>query len=154
MSYDSSSTGYVDCPEYDYCTYSSIYVASTRINNNKPSLSCAGTKLTKYSDGTNIYAATLTADEATFAGATNSTNYNYYLMNAYAKDNNLDWWLLSPNHSYIYHHYGRAYAFLLESYLASSHVDSSAYSRPVVSLTTNTIITGGTGTIENPYVIK
>ena len=51
-----------------------------KIVNKKPSLKCTGTKLTEFKDETDMYVGTLTADEMSFAGATGSTNYNYYLI--------------------------------------------------------------------------
>jgi len=136
--------GYTD--EY-YGAYTRIYT------NKKPSFSCSGTKLTKFKDNTNMYVATLTADEMSFAGASGSTNYNYYLMNSYAKDNYLYWWSLSP---YIFFgEFGDGYAFSLSDNggLYDNYVVNDYYSRPAVSLKSGSVITGGEGTLEKPYII-
>ena len=76
---------------YDYNVTSTdssgnqYYGAYKRIYTDKsPSLKCTGTKLNKYRDNTDMYVGTLTADEMSFAGATDSTNYTHYLMKSYA----------------------------------------------------------------------
>ena len=130
------------------------YGAFTRIyTNKKPSLKCTGTKLTEFKDETDMYVGTLTADEMSFAGATGSTNYNYYLMNTYAKDEYLYWWSLSPDCFDVNN--GRAFAFYLNNNgdLMSYFVDDGFYSRPAVSLKSGSVITEGVGTLEKPYII-
>ena len=128
------------------------YGAYKRIKTDKsPSLVCSGTKLTKYKDGTSMYVGTLTADEISFAGATGSDNYTHYLMNNYAKSNYLYWWSLSPYRfnvdiDSVFHVNGSG---VLVNYL----VDNDASARPAVSLASNAQITGGNGTISNPYTI-
>ena len=103
-----------------------------------------------------MYVGTLTADEMSFAGATGSTNYTHYLMNSYTKNNYLSWWGLSPYYNHA--EFGNDYVFLLNIYsgsLNSNMVDYPDYrSRPAVSLKSNTQISSGNGTIENPYIIK
>ena len=133
------------------------YGALTRIyTNKKPSLKCTGTKLTEFKDETDMYVGTLTADEMSFAGAivsSVSSNYNYYLMNTYVKDNLLNWWSLSPY--YFDEEDGSDYAFSLglNGYLNYSDVDYNLYSRPAVSLKSGSVITEGVGTLEKPYII-
>ena len=130
------------------------YGAYTRIyTNKKPSFSCSGTKLTKFKDNTNMYVATLTADEMSFAGASGSTNYNYYLMNSYAKDNYLYWWSLSPYYFTGEYGYDGAFYLDIDGNLDNVSVRSNDYSRPAVSLKSGSIITGGEGTLEKPYII-
>ena len=147
---------------YDYNVTSTdssgnqYYGAYERISTDKsPSLKCTGTKLNKYRDNTDMYVGTLTADEMSFAGATDSTNYTHYLMNSYAKSNRLYWWGLSPSN------YGAEdgddYAFQLSIYgsLDVNYVDSDyGYSRPAVSLKSSTIIKTGNGTKSNPYTVE
>ena len=141
------------------------YGAYTRIETNKkPSLSCSGTKITKFNDEneTDMYVGTLTADEMSFAGTCNSTNYNCYLMNTYAKDNFLYWWSLSPVIFYEEYGYGTAFFLSSNGYLDYRSVRDDYYSRPAVSLVstvsvttkTDTETTGQPGTINNPYVIN
>ena len=132
------------------------YGAYKRIKTDKnPSLICTGTKLNKFKDNTDMYVGTLTADEMSFAGAADSTNYTHYLMNSYAKSNNLSWWGLSPEHS-INENWLRLFVFLLYSKgsLQANYVNVNYYSRPAISLKSNTQISSGTGTKENPYIIK
>jgi len=131
------------------------YGAYTRIyTNQKPSLKCTGTKIAKFNDEneTDMYVGTLTADEMSFAGATSSTNYNYYLMNTYAKDKYINWCSLSPG--YFFEGYGGGYAFYLDSggTLNSDYI--AFYSRPAVSLKSGSVITEGIGTLEKPYIIR
>ena len=100
-----------------------------------------------------MYVGTLTADEMSFAGAYDSANYNYYLMNSYAK-NKLYWWSLSPD-CFFEGHNGDLFSFRLfdDGYLSSYFVYDSYYSRPAVSLKSGSVISDGDGTIEKPYVI-
>ena len=132
------------------------YGAYTRIETNKkPSLSCSGTKLTKYSDNIDMYVGTLTAEEILFAGVRWGNNANY-LINSYAKNNSLIWWSLSP---YFFDEYeGFGYAYTLDSSygnLSSDGVSSGGYTaRPSITLINNTEITSGTGTQSDPYVIE
>ena len=132
------------------------YGAYTRINTNKkPSLNCSGTKLTKYKDGTNMYVGTLTADEMSFAGAYGSTNYNYYLMNSYSKDNvaGLNFLSLSPNSFDGELGYDRSFYLSSEGTLSKITVKFYLFSRPAVTLKSGSVISEGEGTIESPYVI-
>ena len=139
-------------PDYSFEGYG----AYTRIyTNRKPSLSCSGTKLTKYSDDEDMYVGTLTADEMSFAGAYDRENYNYYLMNNYVKDNPLRWWLLSP-HNYEYLEIDNWSVFTLESDGSLGYddpEDGEINSRPAVTLKSGSVISSGVGTQENPYVI-
>ena len=133
------------------------YGAYKRIYTDKsPSLKCTGTKLNKFKDNTDMYVGTLTADEMSFAGAADSTNYTHYLMNSYANSNSLWWWGLSPD---VYNA-GLGYdsAFRLSNYGSLSNyrvVSYDDHSRPAVSLKPNTQISSesGDGTKENPYVV-
>ena len=131
------------------------YGAYKRIYTDKnPSLKCTGTKLNKYKDNTDMYVGTITADEMSFAGSADSTNYTYYLMNSYAKSNYLYWWGLSPYGYYA--GYGYDSAFLLSDYglLSNAIVSITRYSRPTVTLLSSTIIKTGNGTKSNPYLIQ
>ena len=140
------------CYGEDFCLTDEYYGAYTRIvTNKKPSLSCSGTKLTKFRDNIDMYVATLTADEISFAGI---SKHEHYLINTYAKDNYLNWWSLSP--AYLYGEYGNDFAF----YVAGDFLDTvdllgNLYynSRPAVTLKSGSVITGGEGTLEKPYII-
>ena len=138
------------------------YGAYTRIITNKqPSNICTGTKLSKYSDNTEMYVGTLTADEIALAGATiSSSNYTYYLLNNYAQTNYLRWWAFSPGF-WDDMNYGEDYAFLVrnDGRLRGEIVESNNYvARPSVTLKSGTALSTSIlnqdGTIENPYVIN
>ena len=137
------------------------YGAYKRINTDKsPSLKCTGTKLNKYRDNTDMYVGTLTADEISFAGAIGSTNYTHYLMNSYTKSNNLSWWALSPSRwgvaGILEDSYDGAFSVSDNGRVYVNSVDDffSYSARPAVTLASSTQITGGNGTISNPYVIS
>ena len=101
-----------------------------------------------------MYVGTLTTDEMSFAGATGSPNSTHYLINNYAKSNSLIWWGLSP----YFFDAGSGYDFVillkLNGLLYDDRVDSYFYSRPAVTLLSSTQITGGNGTISNPYTVS
>ena len=148
------------CYDYNVASTDSsgnqYYGAYKRIYTDKsPSLKCTGTKLNKFKDNTDMYVGTLTADEMSFAGAADSTNYTHYLMNSYANNNSLSWWGLSPN--YYNAEFGGDYAFLLRSdgSLSSNLVDfyDTYYSRPAATLKSGVTIASGSGTISDPYTI-
>ena len=90
--------------------------------------------------------ALLTADELLLAG-TNfiiaSTNYLY---------TNTNWWTMSPGHQYfsggkyisdIFFYYGNS--------LSTTQPNGNNGIRPAISLSKNTLIKEGNGTISNPY---
>ena len=146
------------CYDYNVASTDSsgnqYYGAYKRIYTDKsPSLKCTGTKLNKFKDNTDMYVGTLTADEMSFAGATDSTNYTHYLMNSYAKSNYLSWLGLSP-YSYSAE-FGQDNAFRLSDHgsLVYNYVGSDDGSRPAVTLLSSTIIKTGNGTKSNPYTV-
>ena len=129
------------------------YGAYTRIETNKkPSLVCTGKKLTNYADSTNMYVGTLTADEMSFAGAYGTSNYAYYLMNDYAKNNYLYWWSISPYYFDEENGYDLLFFLTYDGYLDADG-DFGRSSRPAVSLKSGSVITSGEGTLEKPYII-
>ena len=142
-----------DKDEY-YGAYKRIYTDKS------PSLVCNGTKLTKYKDGTSMYVGILTADEISFAGGnTTNNNPNFYLINNYQKNNSLYWWTLSPSSRSGVIHADSSFRLnsggkLDEDFVSDvlPIVDTSA--RFAVTLNPNTLITGGNGTIKNPYVVE
>ena len=91
----------------------------------------------------------ITADEVSLAGGVQWTdNKSYYLYTG-------QWyWALSA----FYRNWGSgsAYGFGVNSYggLYNNSVSSSDGARPVVSLRTSTLVTSGTGTETDPYVIE
>ena len=89
----------------------------------------------------------ITADEVSLAGGVYRTsNSSYYL-------NTGQWyWALSANNW----NSGYAYEFYVNSNgnLNNNNVNNSDGVRPVVSLRTSTLVTSGTGTETDPYVIE
>ena len=139
------------------------YGAHTRIiTNKKPSLTCTGTKLTSFRDGTDMYVGTLTADEMSFAGAYGETNYNYYLVNNYTKEyaeliGFFSWYSLSPAVYYMGPDY--IFGFVLNAGGGKLDYDflnqgDQRYSRPAITLKTGTQISSGEGTQEKPYIVS
>lgn len=131
-----------------YDSYIRLYGQSTVSPTNK----CNGTILSQYNDNTDMYVATITADEITFAGGKyNSTNYGYYLLNDYQRIDSNSWWSLSPNY------WNGSYSYSFSVYSGGALNYSSVYnnygSRPAVTLTSSASISGGDGTKNNPYTV-
>ena len=132
-----------------YDSYIRLIGQSTASPTNK----CNGTILNKYNDSTDMYVATLTADEIVYAGGIYSySNYGYYLLNDYQRINSNYWWALSPNrwdgsYSYSFDVHNNGY---LTTY---DYVSIYRVSRPAVSLKSSTSISGGDGTKNNPYTV-
>ncbi len=87
----------------------------------------------------------LTEDEARLAGASSSLNSSYYLYTGY------HWWLVSPNN------YSDTHVWFVDSSGDLSDgrmVNSVGGVRPVISLLAGTEISGGDGTVDNPYIVK
>ena len=141
------------------------YGSYGRIETNKPSLYCGGSKLTKFKDNTNMYVGTLTADEIVFSGLGDK----HFLNNGYGTEQGttMHWWLLSPS-KYI-EYGGVYYSFGVNFYeggvvLNNDFVttDEKYYSRPAITLKSDVLaITnsdtethGQPGSQTNPYVIN
>ena len=73
----------------------------------------------------------------------NCSNYNY--LNSY----NHDWWLLTGNSAYSYKIYR-----ITAGEVKSTRASSNYYIRPVIMLNDSTLFAGGTGTSEDPYLVK
>ena len=123
-------------------------------NVKEPTLKCNGTNMNKFADNTDMYVGTLTADEIVYAGGkVYTSNPDYYLINNYQKSINLYFWSLSL---YYYSDYDHAFNVGRSGAVYSNvgNVSSASYSfRPAVSLKSNTQISSGNGTKENPYVV-
>ena len=89
----------------------------------------------------------LTIDEIVYAGGGNNDNSNYYLNNNATTNY---WWALSPY--YFDGDVSSDIAFSVGDYGIVSN--SNFALRLAVSLKSSTQITGGNGTIENPYTIN
>ena len=117
-----------------------------------PTLKCNGTNMTKFSDNTDMYVGTLTADEIVYAGGKYDTNNpTYYLINDYQKSKSLYFWSLAPNRfassDYVFSVYD--YGNVDSDFNVK---DNDAF-RPAVSLKFSAQITGGDGTKTNPYTV-
>ncbi len=132
-----------------------LYGPEARLRTATSNLKCTGTKLTNFADNTPMYVATLTTDEAVFAGAT----FNYKSSNFYL------------NFSGTIVGEGLGLLSLSESYKGTDYIDSlsmfgegvvenywdvtiSIAPRPSINLKANIEFNSGDGTIGNPYTIK
>ena len=146
-----------------YITNNTVYAAYNRLNSTKtPTLKCPvdnnGGKLSMFtvSDTTNgngnltYKIGLLTADEIAFSGSTigNSNSSTYLYENAQGNW----WWTLSPA-NFI----GSGVANVLRvsgGLLDYVYVGDNGCVRPSISLVSSTTISGGSGTPEDPYVVK
>ncbi len=131
------------------------YAGHSRLVKRKiPTLSC--------SDSGDIYSlkiGTITADEVGFAGGVfNTNNLSYYL------NNNHNYWTMSPYYVYYYDslkvNRSDVFRVTINGVLAGNHSTNNgvgfSYSgiRPVINLKADTQFqAGGTGTLDNPYVV-
>ena len=131
------------------------YDSNVRLNGKttkEPTLKCNGTNMNKFSDNTDMYVGTLTADEIVYAGGKVSTsNPDYYLINDYQKSNSLWFWSLSPSH--FGSNYDYAFCVYSNGHVVNLDVSDSFSFRPAVSLKSSVQITGGNGTKANAYTI-
>ena len=150
--------------EYDYSSsmYYDSYVRLYGNSTKEPTLKCTGTIMDKFEsvtyeedeiiEETPMYVSALTADEMVYAGGkVESANGNFYLLPENATKNSF--WSLSP-----YSFYDTIdYAFYLngDGSVVSANVNGrfAIAFRPSVSLASSAVITGGDGTLSNPYVI-
>ena len=89
----------------------------------------------------------ITADEAAFAGGVyNVRNNTYYLYNGHY------YWTMSPSN--FYGGYARVWGVYSTGYLGGNGVPSGGGLRPAVSLKSTATISGGTGTVSDPYIIS
>ena len=146
-----------------YGTNATDYAAYNRLASTKPTLKCPndnnGGKLSKFTvdDTTNgngnltYKIGLLTADEIAFSGSIYRGSVGN--RSTYLDENTggLWWWSLSP-HNFTY---GNAGVWLLvNGSLGSNRVGNHNGLRPAISLVSNTTISGGSGTSEDPYVVK
>ena len=136
-------------------TYYGVY--NRLFSTKQPTLKCPndnnGGKLSKFTVNDTINGngdltykiGLLTADEAAFAGTVKYT-YNY---STYLQENTSDklWYTLSPSMNSIVSTVG-------SGYLGGPYLNLSESLRPAISLVSDITIFGGTGTSEDPYVVK
>ena len=92
----------------------------------------------------------LTFDEIVYTGGGDRNNSNYYLNNNAITN---WWWALSPNNLRSVLHYVYSFSVSYDGSLNYLNVVNSNALRPAVSLKSSTKITGGDGTISNPYTV-
>ena len=158
LGYGTNETGYgADFRLLDRAVYN--LDAGTNAN---PSLICpndsGGGKLSKFTADDTINGngdltykiGLLTADEIAFAGSVYNHNNRSTYLQENAGDNN--WWTMSPSK---YDSKRASVWFSYSGQLTPLHyVDSSDTLRPAISLVSDTEISGGSGTSEDPYVVK
>ena len=129
--------------------------SNTSIVKNKPSLVCKN-KNDRFSVNNSVGnsaltypVALLTEDEVVLAGglADSSSNNSFYLKTGSS------WWTLSP---YDLHddYYGAGFYVYDNGDIRSSNIYLSKGLRPAISLKPGQLITKGTGTVLDPYVIE
>lgn len=91
----------------------------------------------------------LTADEVVFAGFyPEVVNKSVYLAENTGEYSN--WWTLSPSDA----SWAVNWAVYSDDYVRGYNVTNGAELRPAIALTSDVTISGGTGTSEDPYVVK
>ena len=144
-SYDGNATG------LGYGTNKTYYGATKRLlsasnsaGGTGPSLKCNG-ELSKINSKVGL----LTADEIAFAG---SIAYTYNLSTYLQENTGTNWWWsLSPGF------FGGSLArvwVVYSGHLRNDYVGDGDGLRPVISLVSDATISRGTGTSEDPYVVK
>ena len=158
--YKNNMTGYISqledtvfCNDRSYTTSGSTlhFGSFTRLITNKtPTLKCQNTRdkftvNTSNGNGALTYSIGLiTSDEMAFAGAAVKANSTFYLYNGNHQ------WSFSP---YDYGSASAAGILISSGILSGYYVHGSVGVRPSVSLKAETVITSGTGTATNPFVI-
>ena len=136
------------------------YAASDRLYvNETPTFTCSNandrfTASTSTGNGKLTYPIGLiTMDEVYYAGGLHErSNSNYYI--AQNASSGVSWWIMSPR----YWDSGRAFMFYVDGSdligrLASSRLNSSFGVRPVISLKSCVLASGGSGTANDPYIV-
>lgn len=70
-------------------------------------------------------------------------NYNYL-------NSKFEYWLVTADSADSFH----AYSISINGVIKSSYTNDYASIRPVIQLNSNTMISGGSGTLEDPYLVK
>ena len=93
--------------------------------------------------------ALLTVDEAALAGGKSGVmNYNYYLWTGQT------YWTMSPAYFILYNAYSTLHAVYSTGLLSSFGPTSTYGVRPVLNLSSDVLYSSGTGTEEDPYIVK
>ena len=141
---------------FDLGNISNLFGPHSRNESKKsPSLICAN-KNDKFTVNTNkgngdldYPIALLTIDEAVLAGGKNGvSNYNYYLWTG------KNYWTMSPSSFHAYSATLAVWAVNSTGYLyVYSPLDAFGV-RPVLNLSSDVLYSSGTGTEEDPYIVK
>ena len=138
--------------------YYDSYVRLKGKKTKEPTLKCNGTNMNKFSDNTNMYVGTLTADETALAGTTYDFDSpggqyegKYYLYNDFQFDNKIYMLTMTPR---IYYYHDNSFGFGYNSSGTFNTESSGGSLRPSINLKPGIKITGdGIGTKEKPYEI-
>ena len=91
----------------------------------------------------------ITADEVALAGGVyNQKNEKYYLRT------NGNYWTMTPSHFYSTNAYADEFNVYPTGLLRSDHVTYGRGLRPVINLSSSTLISGGDGSVEHPFTIQ
>ena len=140
------------------------YAGYTRLIDNKtPTFTCSNssdrfTASTTTGNGKLTYPIGLiTADEISYAGGLIVTNNTSYYIVQNASSGASYWWTMSP--SYWYNKVNTAGVFIVggasnTGYLEATLVGSTQGVRPVISLKSCVLASGGSGTASDPYIVE
>ena len=130
---------------YTWSSEPTDYAANERLNANRtPTLQC--------SNNNDLYTTKIgliTADEVSMAGGVSGqSNNSYYLYTG------LYYWTMSPYNFYVgVSSFANVFSVGSNGSLNHWNVDGPLDFRPVLNLSADVTISGGNGTMDNPYVI-
>ena len=117
------------------------YVAYDRVyGSTQPTLQCSNTN-----DIYTTKVGLITADEVRMAGGTISSNSSYYLYTGQT------YWTVSSSY---YNGYARVFAVYSTGNPGDWGANDTTGVRPVLNLSADVTISGGSGTMDNPYVVN
>ena len=140
---------------FDYAAYSRLvdgksptYICSNANDRFTVSTSTGNGKLT-YPIGL------ITADEVSYAGGVNGTNNSSYYIAQNATTRELYWWTMSPGSWILGVVYGfRVGGSAYPGRLGYSYITLTSGIRPVISLKSCVLNSGGNGTASDPYTVE
>ena len=144
----SSGSGYLITPTTYYGSFKRLY------DKRLPSLGCIQDndkfKVSNVSAKLDYPISLITADEVSMAGGVwNTSNSNYYLYNGQ------NFWTLSPSNFASYYSSACVWTVTVSGKLVDwNSVPNFFWTRPVINIKADTLITKGDGTALNPYVVK
>ena len=94
----------------------------------------------------------ITADELAYAGMTNKSKFLNKMSFVYSTDK---YWTMTPSYFSYISSMVSEFSLIYDGCIYQFHSTVSAFSvRPVINLSKDTLISGGIGTSNNPFVIK